>query len=326
MILKFGDRNVEVKQLQLKLKAAGYDPGVLDGDFGKNTAAAVLAFQTERPDIEDDGIAGPMTLGALDAAILNVPLTQTKQSITANQCNADTWQRFTKFVQNITDRPVRYGPGRGLWHEGKFVITYGPGRLNADVTQWPNILDKPYPSFHCTSWCNFFLSWLCRRNHTYTHAGNIPAIWTLLLSSPELHSKPYPFRGFGDVAYRITPNGEGARRVTIPDIMDIREIYDRREELPTFMVFGQSTRKFGRWKWWHHTGVFAVRDGRLYRIAADGSRSSSGRYSAEPMRCTQITQTNITNFNNAIYRVYGVRTDDGTYGDSSQPYAEVTFE
>ena len=57
MILKPGDSGPEVEKLQLKLKAVGYDPGDVDGDYGKRTTAAVLAFQLDRPDVDDDGIA-----------------------------------------------------------------------------------------------------------------------------------------------------------------------------------------------------------------------------------------------------------------------------
>lgn len=43
-------------------------PGPADGDFGARTEAAVLAFQRRRG-IDVDGVAGPQTLGALEAAL-----------------------------------------------------------------------------------------------------------------------------------------------------------------------------------------------------------------------------------------------------------------
>ena len=177
MVLKPGDKGIEVEQLQLKLKAAGYDPGEIDGDYGPKTTAAVLAFQMDRPDVDDDGLAGPQTQGALNAAILKMT---TKPTVTPPSdivpCDDSTWTLFEALVNSITKRPVRYGPGRGLWVKDKFVITYGAGKLGGTVQQWPNVLGKTYPAFHCTSWCNFFMSWLCRRNQDYTHAGNIPEI------------------------------------------------------------------------------------------------------------------------------------------------------
>jgi hypothetical protein len=59
-------------------------------------------------------------------------------------------------------------------------------------------------------------------------------------------------------------------------------------------VVAQSTKKGDRWKWWHHTAVFVVdhrQEGSpLYRIAADGYKSSSSGYSCSPMKYTQITE------------------------------------
>ena len=327
MTLKPGDKGLEVEQLQLKLKAAGYDPGEIDGDYGAKTTAAVLAFQVDRPDIDDDGLYGPQTAGALNAAILKMSTPSPKPPSDVVHCDDATWMQFQALVNSVTKTPVRYGPGRGLWVKDKFVVTYGAGQLNGTTKQWPNVLDKAYPSFHCTSWCNFFMSWLCRRNQDYTHAGNCPEIWELLLSSPDVHQNPGagPYRGFGDVCYQIPQDGSAVKRSGVPKVMDARELYDRRADLPTFMVFGQSTRKAGGWNWWHHTGVYVTRDGKLYRIAADGFKGAHG-YSASPMKFIEITDKNVGDFSNVVYRMYGVKTTDGTYGDKSRPYAPVAFE
>jgi peptidoglycan hydrolase-like protein with peptidoglycan-binding domain len=59
-----GSRGADVRQLQAQLKRAGFDPGPLDGKFGPLTQAAVKAFQQARG-LETDGIAGPLTKGAL---------------------------------------------------------------------------------------------------------------------------------------------------------------------------------------------------------------------------------------------------------------------
>lgn len=330
MILRPGDKGPEVEALQLKLKACGYDPGDIDGDYGKRTTAAVLAFQVDRPDIDDDGIAGPHTLGAIDAAIAKRKAESEAGEVPSSivYCNDETWTAFLALVKSVTDKPVRYGPGRGLWVEGKFVITYGAGKMGGTVREWPNVLNKTYPSFHCTSWCNFFMSWLCRRNENFTHAGNIPSLFDLLEKGPEIHQNPGagPWRGFGDVCFRIPPDGSGSKRLGISNVVDMRELYERRDTLPSFVVWGQSTKRAnGSWNWWHHTGLLAVRDHRLYRIAADGSRGSSG-YSASPMRWLEITPQNVDQFKNAAYRPYGVHTKDGSYGDQSRPIADVTFE
>lgn len=328
MILRQGSQGLEVEQLQLKLKAAGYDVGDIDGDFGTKTLAAVHQFQLDRPDVDDDNEVGPQTLGALNAAIAKTkPASATPAAPSSIvPCNAATWAQVTALFAAVT-KNAKYGPGRGLWVKDKLVVTYGAGQLGGTTKQWPNALGKTYPSFHCTSWCNFFMSFLCRRNQDFTHAGNIPEIWELLLSTPDIHQNPGagPYRGFGDVCYPITPDGSAVQRHGVPKIMDARELYARRAVLPTFTVFGQSTKKASGWNWWHHTGLYIAWEGKLYRIAADGYKGASG-YSGSPMQLIEITPANVGNFDACIYRCYGVRTTDGTYGDKSRPYATVDFE
>lgn len=62
--LSTGDRGPAVTRLQQQLKAAGFSPGAVDGDFGPGTRAAVVAFQKDRG-LVADGIVGPATHGAL---------------------------------------------------------------------------------------------------------------------------------------------------------------------------------------------------------------------------------------------------------------------
>ncbi|WP_420225914.1 peptidoglycan-binding domain-containing protein [Pigmentiphaga litoralis] len=49
-----------VLQLQRALKSKGFDPGLVDGEFGLMTLAAVGAFQAS-VDLVSDGIVGPLT-------------------------------------------------------------------------------------------------------------------------------------------------------------------------------------------------------------------------------------------------------------------------
>lgn len=64
-----GDRGDDVAELQRKLNLAGYAAPLLarDGIYGGLTRAAVVAFQRSAG-LDDDGIAGPKTLAALEAA------------------------------------------------------------------------------------------------------------------------------------------------------------------------------------------------------------------------------------------------------------------
>lgn len=72
-MLKTGSRGDEVLALQKRLRAAGFDPGPLDGIFGGKTDAALRAFQ-EGAGISADGVAGPQTEAKLDEAEATSPV------------------------------------------------------------------------------------------------------------------------------------------------------------------------------------------------------------------------------------------------------------
>lgn len=75
-LLKRGKRGPDVLELQTKLNMAGLDPPLdLDGAFGQLTAQAVVAFQLTKG-LAVDGIAGPDTWAALDAATVGGPETE----------------------------------------------------------------------------------------------------------------------------------------------------------------------------------------------------------------------------------------------------------
>ncbi len=54
----------KVREIQEKLKDAGFDPGPVDGEFGPHTNAAVVAFQLAQG-LAPDGEVGPQTAEAL---------------------------------------------------------------------------------------------------------------------------------------------------------------------------------------------------------------------------------------------------------------------
>lgn len=63
-VLKYGSTGMEVRYLQERLTIAGF-PTATDGEFGKATEETVKAFQKSK-DLDDDGIVGAKTWGALD--------------------------------------------------------------------------------------------------------------------------------------------------------------------------------------------------------------------------------------------------------------------
>lgn len=65
--LRQGDKSGMVRDLQVILTRIGYFTGAIDGDFGKRTRAAVLAFQADNY-LVSDGIVGPLTREALGEA------------------------------------------------------------------------------------------------------------------------------------------------------------------------------------------------------------------------------------------------------------------
>ena len=318
MILKKGMSGPDVEKLQLSLTAVGYSVGDIDGMFGSLTEKAVLAFQTDYEELTVDGIAGPQTLGALAAALMvkePAPgeVYEPVDPDTNLSCSEQIWTGFTKMVETVTGLPVKYGPGRGLFVDGEFVVTYGPGKL--DYKNWATLTPPVYPSFHCSSWTNFFLGWVSGRNEKYTHSGNIPSLFSMCEASPELHENNglAKYRGYNDVCRQVLTNGTSKPRSGVGDkrVVDLLELYDRRRELPTFFVCGQSTKSGSSWKWWHHTVVFVFdhreKDSPIFRIAADGYKNSGGKYSGTVMRYTHMNKTACVNdVGKHIYRGYAI--------------------
>ena len=66
-LLKEGSTGSAVRKLQARLKQLGFNPGLVDGDFGPATTAALIGFQ-KSAGLLADGVAGPRTLAALKLA------------------------------------------------------------------------------------------------------------------------------------------------------------------------------------------------------------------------------------------------------------------
>lgn len=61
---KRGSRGTEVRNIQSRLSAWGYNPGSVDGIYGAKTEAAVKRFQ-QKHGLTADGVAGPATLAKI---------------------------------------------------------------------------------------------------------------------------------------------------------------------------------------------------------------------------------------------------------------------
>ena len=62
--LKQGAIGPEVRSVQIRLKALGFDPKGVDGKFGEDTRDAVVAFQISK-ELPPSGQVGPETLEML---------------------------------------------------------------------------------------------------------------------------------------------------------------------------------------------------------------------------------------------------------------------
>lgn len=64
MLARYGSSGSDVTRIQRELKAAGFNPGPIDGDFGPRTKSAVVAYQ-KKYHLTVDGIVGPQTWGKM---------------------------------------------------------------------------------------------------------------------------------------------------------------------------------------------------------------------------------------------------------------------
>ncbi|MBR5289328.1 MAG: peptidoglycan-binding protein [Clostridia bacterium] len=98
--LKKGSTGPEVKALQEKLKALGYDPGTIDGNYGTKTVSAVKAFQKDHL-LTVDGIAGMATQAAIDEAVKGGGSSQDKPARV--YMTIDEIDKVIEWAQSIKD-------------------------------------------------------------------------------------------------------------------------------------------------------------------------------------------------------------------------------
>ena len=110
-IYKIGSSGDDVKKLQTQLKAAGFDPGGIDGIYGNKTAAAVTAYQKAN-NLTIDGIAGNQTLGSLygktTTPTVSTPITPINKPTTPTTTVSN--QPDITGLTGLRD----YGTGKGL--------------------------------------------------------------------------------------------------------------------------------------------------------------------------------------------------------------------
>ncbi|MGB0925177.1 MAG: peptidoglycan-binding domain-containing protein, partial [Minisyncoccia bacterium] len=82
--ITYGSRGTRVMELQSCMNAAGYNTGVVDGIYGSNTRAGVMAFQASKG-LVVDGIVGVMTTPAFQAACMTGTTTTPTPTTPSNE-------------------------------------------------------------------------------------------------------------------------------------------------------------------------------------------------------------------------------------------------
>jgi hypothetical protein len=114
MILKRGDSGEAVKRLQQVLVAAGFNI-FADGDFGAKTETAVKEVQ-RRNGLDDDGIAGPVTLKVLglDGVVATHRVRLHFRSLSLTETSFDELLRSTELVYAPHGIQIEFQSGMSL--------------------------------------------------------------------------------------------------------------------------------------------------------------------------------------------------------------------
>ncbi|MBI6874119.1 M14 family metallopeptidase [Clostridium aciditolerans] len=135
-ILKLGSRGTEVMKIQAVLKKIGYNPGPVDGVYGRMTEEAVRAFQRDNG-LTSDGIIGPATYNALEKFIVGYDTYTIKSGDTLYSIAAKYYTQLYKIiVANPGIDPYNLRPG------SKIVVHYGIDVVDTNVNYTYDILKR----------------------------------------------------------------------------------------------------------------------------------------------------------------------------------------
>ena len=130
-ILRNGDEGRDVEDLQRRLKAAGYDPGEVDGEYGLNTKAAVCALQKDAG-ILVDGEFGPDSLKALTTLEVDGNAPEAEPAPTTGNVTisgGDAWLRTGPGTQYDKAGVAKSGDKLAYANEDNWVPVFVEGRL-----------------------------------------------------------------------------------------------------------------------------------------------------------------------------------------------------
>ncbi len=125
--LRVGSSGAEVRQLQQMLQSAGYNTGGVDGKFGPNTRAAVVAFQ-RASGIPADGIVGNQTRQVLfrDGFDSRPVPSNTNRTATFDRISGSGRSQMAEGRITVNGHTYQFrsgGHGRGYLPAGTYEIT-----------------------------------------------------------------------------------------------------------------------------------------------------------------------------------------------------------
>lgn len=240
--------------------------------------------------------------------------------------DAVTGGAYSRAVEARASQPagpsaVVYGPGRGLWHEGAWWLTRGPGRLGLSAKQRSG---QERPSLHCSSWTALCAGYAIGRDERWDHRGTLVGLDELLEKTTWSRdvgtTKPATGLGYGGCFERL---GGGRPTQQGRDLHSGAGFVERLLEVGeggALFLAAQSTKTARGWKWWHHTLALVVdpdAPGCVLRVAADGSRGGGGLYSGTPMDVEVWTPSAPPDAARLVYRAW--RLKDESLAPSSAP-------
>lgn len=135
-VLKFGMRGSDVMEIQALLRKIGYNPGTIDGIFGRGTESAVIQFQRNNG-LMPDGVIGESTYNALRRYLLGY------DSYTIRL--GDTLYAIAERYNTTVNRIIAANPGivpRNLRIGQKIRVPYGVDVVDTNINYTYEIMER----------------------------------------------------------------------------------------------------------------------------------------------------------------------------------------
>ncbi|MBF8982086.1 peptidoglycan-binding protein [Lutibacter sp. B2] len=134
--MKIGDKGTQVMEIQSLLKKIGYDPGPIDGIFGKKTEEAVKQFQKDNGLIPD-GIIGKNTYKAMEPLLLGYDQYTIKQG--------DTIYEIAKKYYSSVKKIMTANPGLNPYNlqiGQQIIVPYSIDVVDTDINYTYEVMKR----------------------------------------------------------------------------------------------------------------------------------------------------------------------------------------